>query len=130
MIMALNTAIVANALVATPNPVGSAPFGPTGFGATIRQFNTPSFVKFVAEKGFTYTVSTNVAIGDLVVTGPNGNPLNPGGAIKAFAFTPNQTALYVVGFVPSPRFVVLGQPISISIQAVQAGVPTDIGSAL
>src|SRR3979409_2042405 len=107
--MPLNPTIVQNAFVATPDPAGSAPFGPAGIGLVVRQFGVATFAKFIAQKGFTYVVSTNGLPGDLVLTGPNGGPLNPGNtAIKAFSFTPNQTGLYVVGMVPNPRWLLLG----------------------
>ena len=127
--MPLNPAALQSAFVATPNPAGSQAFGPTGIGLVVRKLNTPIFVKFEAIAGNTYTVSTNVIPGDLVVTGPNGGPLNPGGAIKAFSFTPNQNGLYVVGFVANPRFVATGQPIFVSIQANQTGLPTTVEGA-
>ena len=127
--MPLNPQAVAAAFVATPNSAGSAAFGRSGIGLVVNQLNVPIFTKFIAQAGFTYVVSTNVVPGDLVVTGPNGGPLNPGGAIKAFSFTPNQNGLYVVGFVANPRFVVTGQEIDVSIQAFDAGLPTNISAA-
>lgn len=128
--MPLNPEALRNAFVATPDPNGSTPFGPRGIALVVKQLNTPVFIKFPAVAGLTYTVSTNVIPGDLVVTGPNGGPLNPGGAIKTFSFTPNQNGLYVVGFVGNPRFVVTGQEIDVSISAFKSGVPTTITDAL
>lgn len=128
--MALNPQAVAAAFVATPNPQGAAAFGPRGIGLVVRQFGVPVFIKFAAQAGLTYTVSTNVLPGDLVVLGPNGAPLNPGAAIKAFSFTPNQSGLYMVEFVANPRFVAVGQEIDVSIQAQNAGLPTTVAGAL
>ena len=70
----------------------------------------------------TYTVSTNVLPGDLVLLGPEGEPLNPGTGIKAMSFTGLANGLYFLAFTANPQIVAAQQEITIDITADNFGL--------
>jgi Ca2+-binding RTX toxin-like protein len=121
--MAIDPAVLQVAYVATSDPAGA-------LGGIPAQLGVPVYVAVFFEAGRSYNVSTNVAPGDLVLLGPNGNPINPGVAIRSFTFTPQTSGIYFVNFVPNPRFVANGQPISVTVTEQELGLPSDIQSAL
>ena len=115
----IDTTDVAAAIVADTNP--ASPLGDgTGFIPQIA--GAPYFIKFPAAAGLTYTVSTNVLPGDLVLLGPNGEPLNPGTGIKAMSFTVPANGLYFLAFTANPQVVAAQQEITIDITADNFGL--------
>ena len=110
---------VAAAIVANANPAN--PLG-DGTGFIPQVAGAPYFIKFPAAAGLTYTVSTNVLPGDLVLLGPNGEPLNPGTGIKAMSFTVPANGLYFLAFTANPQIVAAQQEITIDITADNFGL--------
>ena len=121
--MPINPVVLADAFVADTNPANPAGDG-LGFVPTVSGF--PYFIKFPAAAGLTYTVSTNVIPGDLVVLGPDGNPLNPGVAVKTMAFTVPANGLYVLAFTANPQAVAAGTEVTIDITANDLGLTNPI----
>ena len=102
--MPLDPNALAQAFVATPF-VDDAPIFGDGRGF-IPLNQGAFFVKFVAVGGFTYTVGESEIPGNLVVLGPNGQPVSPGFAPvtdQTIEFSPATTGLYLIVIVPHPQ---------------------------
>ena len=130
--MPLDPNALAAAFVATPF-IDDAPIFGDGRGF-IPLTQGAYFVKFVAVAGFTYTVGENEIPGNLVVLGPNGQPISPGFTPitdQTVEFTPQTTGLYLIVIVPHPQTVVAGQEVAVLITAGELGLtdPT-IGGGL
>jgi Matrixin len=122
--MAVPANIVQNAWLLSPNPTGAIP------GLVINRPGAMIVMKARLSAGHTYVVSTNSVPGDLVIFGPNGNPLNPGVGAKAMPVTPPADGTYFIGFTANPQMVAAGTPFNIVVQDFGHITPTDLTGAL